>query len=179
MKALLLTGRPGIGKTTVIRRVADALKGKQLAGFYTEEVRSGGERIGFRIVTFEGSSRVMASVDIDSPHRVGKYGVDISAVDAIAEATLAPRGAKVFLVDEIGKMECFSIVFVEATRRLLATNRLIVASVAVKGGGLIEEVKRLPGVVLREVTARNRDRLPSEVIQWVNEQLMHSDAERS
>ena len=55
----------------------------------------------------------------------------------------------------------------------------IVASVAVKGGGLIEEVKRLPGVVLREVTARNRDRLPSEVIQWVNEQLMHSDAERS
>ena len=124
-------------------------------------------------------SRVMASVDIGSPHRVGKYGVDVSAVDAIAEATLAPRRAEVFLVDEIGKMECFSIVFVEAARRLLAANRLIVASVAFKGGGLIEEVKRLPGVVLREVTARNRDRLPSEVIQWVNEQLVHSDAERS
>jgi len=179
MKALLLTGRPGIGKTTVIRRVADALKGERIAGFYTEELRLRGERTGFRIVTFEGSSRLMASVDIGAPHRVGKYGVDVSAVDAIAEATLAPRGAKVFLVDEIGKMECFSIVFVEATRRLLATNRLIVASVAVKGGGLIEEVKRLPGVVLREVTARNRDRLPSEVIQWVNEQLMRSDAERS
>jgi nucleoside-triphosphatase THEP1 len=70
-------------------------------------------------------------------------------------------------------------VFVEAARRLLAANRLIVANVAFKGGGLIEEVKRLPGVVLREVTARNRDRLPSEVIQWVNEQLVHSYAERS
>jgi nucleoside-triphosphatase len=80
---------------------------------------------------------------------------------------------------EIGKMEYFSIVFVEAARRLLAANRLIVASVAFKGGGLIEEVKRLPGVVLREVTAWNRDRFPSEVIQWVNEQLVHSDAERS
>jgi len=70
-------------------------------------------------------------------------------------------------------------VFVAPARRLLAANRLIVASVAFKGGGLIEEVKRVSGVVLRELTERNRDRLPSEVIQWVNGQLMHSDAERS
>ena len=179
MKALLLTGRPGIGKTTVIRRVADALKGERIAGFYTEELRSRGERTGFRIVTLDGHSRLMASIDIRSPHRAGKYGVDVSAVDAIAEATLAPHGAEVFLVDEIGKMECFSIAFVEAVRGLLAANRSIVASVAFKGGGLIEEVKRLAGVVLYEVTAQNRDRRPREVIQWVNEQLMHSGAERS
>ncbi|MGH8701890.1 MAG: nucleoside-triphosphatase [Burkholderiales bacterium] len=179
MKALLLTGRPGIGKTTVIRRVADALKGERIAGIYTEELRSRGERTGFRIVTLDGRSRLMASIDIRSPHRVGKYGVDVSAVDAIAEATLAPHSAQVFLVDEIGKMECFSIASVEAVRRLLAANRLIMASVAFKGGGLVEEVKRLPRVVFREVTAQNRDRLPREVIQWVNEQLMHSDAERS
>lgn len=174
MNALLLTGRPGIGKTTVIRRVADALKGERIAGFYTEELRSRGERTGFRIVTLDGRSRQLASVDIRSPHRVGKYGVDVSAVDAIAEATLARQSADLFLVDEIGKMECFSIAFVEAVRHLLAADRVIVASVALKGGGLIEEVKRLPGVALREVTAQNRDRLPPEVIQWANERLMHS-----
>ncbi len=183
MKALLLTGRPGIGKTTVIRCVADALKGERTAGFYTEELRSRGERTGFRIVTLDGCSRLMASIAIGSPHRVGKYGVDVSvyvsAVDAIAEATLAPHGADVFLIDEIGKMECLSIAFVEAVRRLLAANRLIVATVAFKGGGLIEEMKRLPGAGSRGVTPQNRDRLPREVIQWANEQLMHSDAERS
>jgi nucleoside-triphosphatase len=178
MKALLLTGRPGIGKTTVIRRIADALKGERIAGFYTEELRSRGERTGFRIVTLDGHSRLMAGIDIGSPHRVAKYGVDVSAVDATAEATLAPHSAEVFLVDEIGKMECLSIAFVEAVRRLLAANRLIVASVALKGAGLIEEVKRLPGIVLREVTVQNRDHLPGEVIQWVKEQLTHSDTER-
>jgi nucleoside-triphosphatase len=171
MKALLLTGRPGIGKTTAIRRVADALKGERIAGFYTEELRSRGERTGFRIVTLDGHSRRMAGIDIRSPHRVGKYGVDVSAVEATAEATLALHRADVFLVDEIGKMECFSIAFVQAVRQLLAADRLIVASVALKGGGLIEEVKHLPGIVLRAVTAQNRDHLPHEVIQWVNEQL--------
>ncbi len=143
MKALLLTGRPGIGKTTVIRRVADALKGERIAGFYTEELRSRGERTGFRIVTLDGCSRLMASIDIRSPHRVGKYGINVAAVDEIAQAMLAPHRAGVFLIDEIGKMECFSTAFVEAVRRLFAANRLIVASVALKGGSLIEEVKRL------------------------------------
>ncbi len=185
MKALLLTGRPGIGKTTVIRCVAGALKGERTAGFYTEELRSRGERTGFRIVTLDGRSRLMASIAIGSPHRVGKYGVDVSdgvdvsAVDAIAEATLAPHRADVLLIDEIDKTECLSIAFVEAVRRLLAANRLIVATVAFKGGGLIEEMKRLPGAGSRGVTPQNRDRLPREVIQWANEQLMHSDAERS
>src|SRR5262245_33491550 len=141
MKALFLTGRPGIGKTTIIQGVADALNGERVAGFYTEELRSRGERTGFRIATLDGRSQLLASIYIRSPHRVGKYGVDVPALDAIAEATLAPHSADVFLVDEIGKMECFSIVFVEAVRRLLAADRLIVASVASKGGGLIEEVK--------------------------------------
>ena len=109
MKALLLTGRPGIGKTTVIRCVAEALKGERTAGFYTEELRSRGERTGFRIVTLDGCSRLMASIAIGSPHRVGKYGVDVSAVDAISEATLAPHRSDVFLIDEIDKTECLSI----------------------------------------------------------------------
>jgi len=179
MKALLLTGRPGIGKTTMIRRVAEALHGERIAGFYTEEQRSCGSRTGFQIVTLDGRRRPMAGIDIRSPQRVGKYGVDVAAIDAVAETTLAPEAAEVFLVDEIGKMECASRNFVTAVRRLLAADRVVVASVALKGGGLIAEVKRLPGIVLREVTAQNRDRLPEEVIDWVRERLAHSALERS
>lgn len=172
MNALLLTGRPGIGKTTVIRRVAEVLRGGRIAGFYTEEQRSQGSRTGFQIVTLDGRSRPMAGIDIRSPQRVGKYGVDLAAIDAVAETTLAPEGAEVFLVDEIGKMECASASFVAAVRRLLAADRVVVvASVALNGDGLIAEVKRLPGIVLREVAAQNRDRLPEEVIGWVRERL--------
>src|SRR5262245_22442567 len=161
MNAILLTGRPGIGKTTVIRRVAAALRGKRIAGFYTEERRSRGSRTGFQIVTLDGRSRPMAGIDIGSPQRAGKYGVDVAAIDAVAATTLDPEAAEVFLVDEIGKMECASASFVAAVRRLLAVDRVVVvATVALKGDGLIAEVKRLTGIVLREVTAQNRDYLP-------------------
>jgi nucleoside-triphosphatase len=72
-----LTGVPGIGKTTVIRHVADRLKERNLGGFYTEEMREHGVRRGFRHVGFDGMERVIAHVDIPKVHRVGKYGVEV------------------------------------------------------------------------------------------------------
>src|SRR3989337_3396979 len=88
---LLITGNPGSGKSTVICRVADALAGRRLGGFYTEEIRVGGERRGFRLATFDGRDRVMAHEEVRRPHRVGKYGVDVSVIDGLADSTLAVR----------------------------------------------------------------------------------------
>src|SRR5579885_397610 len=80
-EVLVLTGRPGVGKTTLIRRLADAL-GSRAGGFYTEEIRQGGRRVGFRLVTLDGEQAVLAHVGWrDRPHRVGRYGVDIAVVD--------------------------------------------------------------------------------------------------
>lgn len=166
-RVLLITGMPGIGKTTVIRRVAERLHGIQLGGFYTEEVREAGERTGFRLVDFEGRALIFAHVDFSGP-RVSKYGVDVAALDARADALLAPRPeVAVYLVDEIGKMECLSPRFVAAMRRLLASDRLVVATVARKGEGFIAEAKRWPGAALREVSHDNRDRLPDEIVVWL------------
>ena len=86
---LLLTGTPGIGKTTVIRRAADRLRDKGLRGFYTEEIREKGERRGFRLVSFEGTTQTIAHVDFPKRHRVGKYGIDVETLD-IAAALLRP-----------------------------------------------------------------------------------------
>jgi len=78
---LLLTGAPGSGKTTVIRRLAAALQDSRLAGIYTAEIRTpDGERMGFRISTFDGQEAVMAHTRIGGPLRVGKYGVDASTI---------------------------------------------------------------------------------------------------
>ena len=106
---LLLTGAPGSGKTTALRRVAERLGGKRIAGFYTEEMRTRGERRGFRLVTCDGAEAVIAHVDFPKTSRVSKYGVDVAAIDRAADRALAP-GAELYLVDEIGKMECLSSV---------------------------------------------------------------------
>ena len=90
MKALLLTGRPGIDKTAVIRRVANALVGERIVGFYTEEQRSRGSRNGFRIVTLDGRSRQVAFDDVR-----GKRGrMHGASTNDVAAALLWVREAR-------------------------------------------------------------------------------------
>lgn len=166
---LLITGNPGSGKTTVIRRVAAARAGRRLGGFYTEEIRVGGERRGFRLATFDGQERVMAHVELHGPHRVGKYGVDVAVIDALADSALAVmEEADLYLVDEIGRMECMSPRFVAALRGLLDSRKPLVATIARKGGGFIAEVKARRDVELWEVTRGNRDGMPQEVLAWLD-----------
>lgn len=166
-RVLLITGLPGAGKTTLIRRVAERLRGTRLGGFYTEEEREAGQRTGFRLVDFDGGALPFAHVGFGGP-RVSRYGVDVAALDARASALLAPRPEiAVYLVDEIGKMECLAPRFVTAMRHLLESDRTVVATVAKQGEGLIAEAKRWPGATLWELTHANRDRLPDEVLSWL------------
>jgi nucleoside-triphosphatase len=152
---LLLTGPPVVGKTTVVRRVAAQLEMRQLRGFYTEEIREGGERRGFRLRGFQGQERVIAHSAFPKRHRVGKYGVDVAAMDdaaALLAPDLAARG------------------FVSAMRVLLAGRTPVVATVALHGAGFIAEAKRLPEALLWEVTPAIRDELPPRVKSWLTEQ---------
>ena len=169
-RILLLTGVPGVGKTTLVRRVADRLGDLRVAGFTTEEIREEGRRLGFRIVDFEGRARIMAHVDFPGPARVGRYGVDVAAIEAIATTSLTPDPAvDLSIVDEIGKMECLAEGFVWAMRALLDSDRRVLATIARKGGGFIAEVKRRGDAELWEITARNREHLPERVLAWVRE----------
>ena len=113
----------------------------------------------------------MAHVGIRGRSQVGKYGVDVSVVDDLARTTLDPRDADVYLVDEIGKMECLSPRFVAALRALLDAGRPVVATVAQRGEGFIAEVKRRPDAECWQVTTTNRDGIPERVVQWLKPRL--------
>lgn len=159
-----------MGKSTVIRAVAKRFQGRNLAGFITDEIRAGGRRVGFVLWTFDGTERTLAHVNIRSDHRVGRYGVDVSALDETARSAMQP-GRELYLVDEIGKMECFSDRFVEAIKVLMDSGDPVVATVALRGRGFIAEVKQRPGAELWEVTRANRDRMADRVADRVAEWL--------
>jgi nucleoside-triphosphatase len=167
---LLVTGPPGIGKTTMMRRLAERLTERWIAGFVTDEIREKGNRAGFALSPFGPTERkIMAHKDLVSLKRVGRYGVDVECIDYITDLTLSVRAsADVFLVDEIGKMECFSERFVHAMRALLDDPRPVVATVAIRGPGLIEEVKNRDDVILWTLTRENRDDMPDRITDWIS-----------
>jgi len=165
---VLITGMPEVGKTTLIRRLAERLAIRRPMGFYTEEIRQSGVRRGFELVTFDGRRRILSHVDIAGPYRVGKYGVDVGGFEAfLDELDLDTAGEGVVIIDEIGKMECFSRRFVTLVQTLLDSPRSVIATVALKGGGLIAEVRRRPDARIFTVTAANRDSLAAEITAYI------------
>lgn len=165
VKAVLLTGRPGVGKTTLVRRVVERLE-CPAAGFYTEEVREGGRRVGFRLVTLDGRASMMAHVDFRGPHRVGRYGVDLRALDQVAvpEIRRGLREAEVVVIDEIGPMELRSEAFRQAVLEALASPVRLLATVMLRPHPFADALKRRPEVRLFEVTPANREALVEEVV---------------
>lgn len=165
-KNILLTGPPACGKTTVIRRLTERLGDLRLAGFYTQELREQGQRVGFEAVGMSGQRAVLAHVGFRSKYRVGRYGVKAETLESLIQAELE-RPADAFIVDEIGKMELFCPVFVAAVPRLFDCRVPVVATIALKGQGLIAAVKARRDIRLIHVTNDSREGLPEELEGWL------------
>jgi nucleoside-triphosphatase len=162
---ILLTGLPGCGKTTAMIQIAKGLEHIKVVGFYTEEIREENSRKGFRWRRLDGAEGILAHIDIKSPFKVGKYHVDVAGFEksVVPLLDIDKTDTDIFIIDEIGKMECMSEKFVAAVRRLFASEKSALATVAQKGAGLISEVKNCPGTKLFHLTHQNRDKIISEI----------------
>lgn len=166
---IFVTGPPGCGKTTVIKRVVEKLRaaGVPVLGFWTEEVRDGGNRtrIGFDLVTVEGANLPLARKGRPSASKVGGYGVVVENVDRVAERLLdrLPSRAEesVIVMDEVGPMELLSETFRAAVERCVEVAPRLIATVKL-GHDPLGLLRREDGIHF-EVTRRNRDALPVEI----------------
>lgn len=164
----LLTGRPGTGKTSLIKQAVAGVKGKT-GGFYTEEVRSQGIRQGFRLVTLDGQSTILAHINIHSPYRVSKYGVDIDSLDRVGVSSLrqAAKECDLVVIDEIGKMELFSANFRETVLQIINSGKRVLGTIMLNPNPWADEIKRRPQVNLITVTRDNHQRVLAELLLWL------------
>ena len=119
-KNFLITGLPGVGKTTLIKKLSEALKPLHPVGFYT-------------------------AVSFFNPF------------------------TSLIIIDEIGKMECLSDQFKRLLKEILDSRKWVVATIALKGSGLIAEIKGRNDVQLFEITKKNRDSLLKEISDFVSQ----------
>ncbi|HVP25687.1 MAG TPA: NTPase [Methanomicrobiales archaeon] len=169
IKNLLVTGPPGCGKTTLVRRVVQDLGDLPVAGFYTGEIREQGDRAGFALLGLDGRRGILSHVRFPGPHRVGRYGVDITGFESfLAGLHAGYRGTRLVVIDEIGKMECLSLKFRETIRGCLDSPTPVLATIALRGTGPIEKIKARPDIRLIAMTRENREEKFREVMDEVS-----------
>ena len=167
-KNLLITGLPGVGKTTLIKKLYEELKPLHPAGFYTAEIREGGIRRGFELIGLDGKRGLLSHVAIETPYRVGKYRVDVRGFEDFLEAiSFFGASTGIVMIDEIGKMECLSERFKRVLKEILDGEKRVIATIASGGSGLIEEIKIRQDVRLFEMTQKNRGSLLVEILEEI------------
>jgi nucleoside-triphosphatase len=162
---ILITGKPGIGKTTLIKGIAQKLA-KRAGGFYTEEIRKNRERIGFRIKTLDGKAGILSRMDIDSSYRIGKYRVNLIEFEQIAipviESSIA--NSKIIIIDEIGPMELLSQRFQDAILEALSSPNQVIATIKLKGPKFIDQIKSRHDVIIFNLNFNNRKEILSSIL---------------
>ena len=159
MKNILLTGPPRCGKSTLIEKLIKQIH-RPVTGFFTREMKKKGRRVGFSIVTLDGREGILAQEESQSPLKVGKYGVHVKDLDRVAIPSMVPaRSDQIVIIDEIGKMECLSVLFRETLVKTLDSPNTVIGSIAFQGTPFIEALKKRADVLLVNVDEKNRDSL--------------------
>lgn len=170
---ILITGRPGSGKTTLFSRVVSELKKNyNIAGFICPEVRESGVRIGFKIIDLSSGDEGWLAVSIARLGScrgpvIGKYCViedDVSRVVARTRTSLS--AADFIAIDEVGPMEL----------KVSSSRGVIDLALSMNKPGIFvvhyrqadEIVSRLRGsgspYMLYTIDLSNRDKLYSEIL---------------
>lgn len=166
--AILLTGPPGVGKTTAIKAVT-ALLGAKAGGFYTRELRHRGERTGFEIVTLDGRTAWLASRSptptFKDEVQFGRYRVNLTAVNSFVVPALqrALDAGKIVVIDEIGPMEILSELFCDTVQKILNESAPVVGTIAQRPTPFGDRARRHPRVQVIALTPENREQLPPQV----------------
>jgi len=172
-RLMFVTGRPGVGKTSVLLRAAEDLKnrGYKIGGMISRDVREGGVRVGFEIMDFSTGQRGwLAHVNQPAGPQVSKYRVNLTDLNAIGVSSIlnAVKNEDIVIVDEIGPMELFSQAFREAVAQAIESSKPVLGTIHLRARDtLIDTIKTREDAEILEVTYENRRHLHTQIVDKV------------
>ena len=168
MKNILICGPPGVGKTTLIKKILKNINLKA-GGFYTEEIRERSNRVGFKIISLDNQEGILAHIRVKGMKRVGRYGVNIYDLENIGVKSLsqALRDDDLIIIDEIGKMEIFSDKFKEKVLDCLHSEKFVLATIGIGGDKYISRIKERNDVTVFKMNRENGDELMDKVLSLI------------
>lgn len=163
----LLTGKPRMGKTTMIKKLINVLGTDLCGGFYTEEITDSHDRIGFRCVSVHGESVEIANVESVSTTRIGRYGIDIEKFENFAIKILqdAVSTKKKIVIDEIGFMQMLSTSFQKIVSDIVSDHPIVLGTIPVDSHPQIDKIKHLKEVKIISLNEFTRDVIPEFLVK--------------
>ena len=174
-----ITGMPSVGKTETLIKIIASLEehGYIVQGMITEPIIVKGHRIGFYVTNWRTKEKeVFAHQDYENKEKIGKYGVDIAALEKIGvpaiENAITDENVNIIVIDEIGKMEMLSEKFCEMVIEALDSDKPIMVTLHKKSRTpLLQDVRRRDDIRILEVTPVNRNLLPYKIEKIMEEKL--------
>ena len=174
-----ITGMPSVGKTQTLIKIIEKIEksGYKIEGMITEPIIEHKKRVGFYVEDWLTKEKdVFAHVEIDSKDKVGKYGVDLNALEIIGvtaiEKAINDEEIDIIIIDEIGKMEMLSERFCEVVTDALDSDKPIMVTLHKKSRTpLLQDIRRRDDIRILEVTAVNRNLLPYKIEKIMAEKL--------
>ena len=168
---ILLTALPRTGKTTAIKKIIQMLGSKNCGGFFTEELKEDGERVGFMIKTLSGKTGLLSHVNFDSKYKISKYGVDLDNFEKIClnelNNSINNDNIKYIIIDEIGPMQLFSTKYKKILNELLHSKKQVIGTIFMNSYEWLDDFKKNNGIDLIEINLENRNELPLKIVKMV------------